>query len=171
VVERVNAFTTPALRVGGGNKKIIDELRNGDEPVLDRLAYGVPALEKEAQSRPEFQDFKANVEKSFLPHMLDIAKRKGFTLVITRHKSRQFAENLAEANTPVVQKYRKEIAAYVTERGQVFLDYELEPALKIEHYGNGSHLNRGEGRATWTRLLAEDVKALLAGAPAPHQLR
>ena len=53
----------------------------------------------------------------------------------------------------------------------MFLDYELEPALKIEHYGNGSHLNRGEGRATWTRLLAEDVKALLAGQSAPRQLK
>ena len=171
VVERVNAFTTPSLRVGGASKKEIDALRNGDEPVLDRLAYGVPALEKEAQSRPEFQDFKANVEKSFLPHMLEIAKRKGFTLAVTRHKSRSFAENLAEANTPVAQKYRKEMAAYISERGQVFLDYELEPELKIEHYGNGSHLNRGEGRATWTRLLAEDVKALLAGRSAPHQLK
>lgn len=170
VVERVNSYTTPRLRVGGGNKKIIDELRSGDEPVLDKIAYGGPALEKEAQSRPEFQDFGANVESSFLPHMIEVAKRKGFKLVVTRHKSRPFAENLAEANTPVCQKYRKDIAAYITERGQVFLDYELEPALKIEHYGNGSHLNRGEGRATFTRLLAEDIKALLAGRSAPHQL-
>jgi hypothetical protein len=171
VVERVNAFTTPRLRVGGAGKKAIDELRNGAEPVLDKIAYGGPALEKEAQGRPEFQDFHANVETSFLPHMIDVAKRKGFTLVVTRHKSRDFAENPAGADTPVVQKYRKDIAAYVSARGQVFLDYELEPALKIEHYGNGSHLNRGEGRATWTRLLAEDVKALLAGKSAPHQLK
>jgi hypothetical protein len=171
VVERVNSFTTPRLRVGGGNKGIIDELRNGPEPVLDKLAYGGPALEKDAQGRPEYQDFHANVETSFLPHMIEVAKRKGFTLVVTRHKSRVFAENLAAANTPVVQKYRKDIAAYVSERGQVFLDYELEPALRIEHYGNGSHLNRGEGRATFTRLLAEDVKALLTGRSAPHQLK
>ena len=171
VVERVNSFTTPRLRVGGGNKAIIDELRNGPEPTLDKLAYGGPALEKEAQARPEFQDFGTNVEASFLPHMIEVAKREGFTLVVTRHKSRSFAENLTEANTPVVQKYRKDMAAYIHARGQVFLDYELEPALKIEHYGNGSHLNRGEGRATWTRLLAEDVKALLAGKSAPHQLK
>jgi hypothetical protein len=175
VVERINSYTVPHARAMDG-KKAIDELRNGDEKVLDELAYGVPAAGKEVLQEMKNWNFKATAERSFLPHMIEAARKKGTTLVVVRHKSRNFAEDpnfQKPENKPyeaVMRQYRQDMAAYIAERGMVFLDYELEPKLKIEHYGNGSHLNRGEGRAVWTRLLAEDLKCLLAGKPAPHQL-
>src|SRR5688572_23224488 len=112
----------------------------------------------------------------FLPHMIDAAKKKGATLVVVRHKSREFAEDPEDKQParqqviPLMKQYRRDMAAYISERGMVFLDYELDPRLKLEHYGNGSHLNRGAGRTLWTQLMAEDLGALLEGKPAPHQL-
>lgn len=176
VVERINSYTTPHIRVTGDSKTVIDELRNGEEKVLDALAYGVPPAGKEALTELRYWDFKANVEKSFLPSMIEAAKKKGTTLVVVRHKSREFAEDpdfkvaARQPYAPLMTQYRQDMAAYISERGMIFLDYELEPRIKIEHYGNGSHLNRGAGRALWTELMAEDLNAVLAGKPAPHQL-
>ncbi len=175
-VERINSFTVPNARVSGDSKKVIDEVRSGEEKVLDELAYGVPPAGKEALADLRNWDFKKTVEKSFLPHMIEAARKKGTRLVVVRHKSRSFAEdpNFEQAkNKPYeapMNQYRRDIAGYISERGMVFLDFELEPKIRIEHYGNGSHLNRGEGRATWTRLLAEDLNCVLAGRQAPHQL-
>jgi hypothetical protein len=176
VVERINSYTTPQVRVTGDSKNAIDELRNGDEKVLDALAYGVPPAGKEILSDLRYWDFKANVEKSFLPHMIEAAKKKGTTLVVVRHKSREFAEDpefkvaARQPYAPLMKQYRQDMADYIAGRGMVFLDFELEPKIKIEHYGNGSHLNRGAGRALWTGLMSEDLAAILAGKTAPHQL-
>ncbi|MBI2931224.1 MAG: hypothetical protein HYY16_06205 [Planctomycetes bacterium] len=167
VVTREVFETIPHMRVG---------VRPGEDKVVDEVLapWQGKYLSKwgEVVSDPEYAylwDFHYMVGKSFLPHMIQAAKERGFTLVIARHKSRRYC-SASTRETPLEKKYREDIAAYLTENGAVFLDYTLETQLKISHYANGDHLNQGEGRALWTRLMAEDIKAILAGKKAPHQL-
>ena len=107
------------------------------------------------------------MKTSLLTDRIQAAKDDGYKLVIVRHKSRKFAEE-PNWEPPQVKKYGREMAAYLQRQGIVFLDYEHQPELTIKHYANGDHLNRA-GKAIWTKLMAEDLKAILAGKRAPRQ--
>ncbi len=112
-------------------------------------------------------DFPKAVKTSILPLTIEAAGKNGFHLVIARHKSRKDAETPDWA-TAEVKKYEEDLASYLHKNGAIFLDYSHRPELKKEHYSRGDHLNEA-GRVIWTRLMADDLRAILKGKIAPNQ--
>jgi len=179
---RQNYLMQPRKRMRwGAYSNAVNELAGEDRAVLDKLAFsdegeGRPvwryADDQEANSPapPDsfYWDFNKAVEHSFLPYMIDIAKESGYQLVVVRHKARVYAED-PTWEQPQHRKYGEDMAAYLASKDIVFLDYTYNPELKLEHYKNGDHLDRTLGRPIWTRLLGEDLKAILANKPAPNQ--
>ena len=52
---------------------------------------------------------------------------------MVRHKTHRFAA-YPETETDEHKKYREDMGTYLTENGQVLLDYTLVPDIKAEHY-------------------------------------
>lgn len=163
IVTRLNYITRHDLSVQ--NKpleadRLMNEVAGNEE--LERLvkerAYA------EITPEEERWNFDQLVESSFLPLMIETARKAGIQLIVVRHRSR--AE--ADGRTNGVVRYTAEMANYLKGHGVHFLDYSHLTELTPEHYALGDHLNRGEGRAIWTRALAADLNKLLADPSKIH---
>jgi len=162
IVFRRDNITRPTVRV---TEKYGEKLRGAlTDPELKRIVEEVAY--PSAKPAPD-KNFEALVSRSFVPHMIRVAKEAGVTLVLARCKSRKYAED-PDHETPAMRKYDQELTDYLQERGAHFLDYVHEPGIKPEHYANGDHLNEA-GRQAWTPLMAEDLSAILAGKRAPRE--
>ena len=172
LVTRENRITRPHLRIDGKYKNSLDELRGSSEPVLDAIAYGLSdgATTGPIPADERGWDFGAAVDRSFLPHIVELAKAKGYRLVVAIHKVSRAAKGSSRyaADRAEQVKYRDDLAAWLTARGGVVLDYTETDAIRISHYkadGGDDHLNE-RGRKVWSRLLGDDLRALLEGRPA-----
>ena len=159
----------------GKYKKQIDELREGIESTLDAVAYGPPPerFKGPAPTDRGGWDFSSAIGESLLPHMVRIAHEKGARLVVVQHKvSRTALGSMSYAADTLVQaKYQGDLAIWLAERGAVLLDYTPSPQLRISHYikpGGNDHLNE-RGRQVWSRMMGDDLRAVLEGRPAPRQ--
>ncbi len=180
IVTRMNFITSPQKRMGGKRyrsriNKIVPA--GQDRQLLDALAFrgeGLPPWDTkwDVDELPPFDgywwDFNKAVKKSFLPSMVLFAKQQGYKLVIARYKSRKYAEE-PNWEPPQVKKYGEDLAAYLHANGVPFLDYVHHPALTKDLYAKGDHLDQETGKPVWTGLMAEDLKAILHGKPAPNQ--
>ena len=143
----VNAFP------GSADRKILDAIAfpNGGKP---------PSLPKGGLKMLDSSwDFPELVNRSFLPYMIQSAREEGILLVIIMYKARLYAED-RNWHTGVRKEYLEDLTAYLKANGTPFLSYALHPAIKAEHYANGDHLNRREGRALWTSLVAQDLNQI-----------
>jgi hypothetical protein len=106
-------------------------------------------------------DFGGNLEKSFLPIIVQRAKEAGIQLVVLRYKTIEFAEERPGIHNENLTTYAAEMAAYFEREGIPLVDYTLHPGLTLDLYGKGSHFNE-QGRAVWTRIVAADLERVLA---------
>jgi hypothetical protein len=178
IITRLNFLVCPQKRLRWTvYQKAVNQVADKDDrELLDKLAFsneGRPEW-KYRYDQPEgppydcyYWDFNKAVETSFLPHQIELAKKGGYQLVIARYKSRSYADD-PNWEPPEVKKFGEDLTRYLKEHGVIFLDYAFHPDIKPEHYGKGDHLTRTVGRPIWTHLVAEDLKAILAGRRAPN---
>lgn len=161
VVTREHLITIPNMRVSGKYRKVIESLKGLDEKVLFELAYQNRNLNYKGPVDISLGswDFKKIINKSFLPYMIRIARERKFQLVITRHKTRRYAENSTN-ETAEQKKYTEDICEYLKNNKVIFLDYIRNSDIMLEHYGGGDHLNK-RGKEIWTRSLAKDLNKIL----------
>jgi hypothetical protein len=110
-------------------------------------------IEAETPDSMAVYDFDFNLQKSFLPHMISLAKTNDINLIFVRVKRRR---DLALGRQPeALRKYMKNLEGYFKKNKIIYIDFTGESRIKEEHYANGDHLKSPEGSRLFTRLLAE----------------
>jgi hypothetical protein len=128
---------------------------------------GKAQLKSEAVSREELYDFETMLPKSFLPTIVQMTRDNDVQLVLVRVKKRREVEGLP---TPAgLDDYIHDLKQWCGKEQVPLIDFSDEPQLKIEHYADGDHLNREEGRTLFTQLLAERLKPHLAKTARPSE--
>jgi hypothetical protein len=101
-------------------------------------------------------DFKRQINDSFLPEMIHLAKDNNIRLILVRLKS----QTQGEYETPAVRRYISALSRYLSAEDVLFLDYGRDPRLIDEYYADTLHLSR-EGEAVFTEMLAERLNNAL----------
>lgn len=110
-------------------------------------------LEAEQAQSVSVYDFQKRLPLSFLPTMVDIAKRSNIQLAFVRVKRRR---DLEPGQQPAaLVKYMKDLQAYFEENDVPLIDFTDDARIQPEHYGSGDHLNRDLGRPLFTRMVSE----------------
>ncbi len=109
-------------------------------------------------------DFDARLERSYLPHILDMLEEARITPIFIRAKRRRDLDPSAEP--PQLPQYIVKLRHYVTARGALWFDFTHEDRIQLSHFADGDHLDRVAGRKLFTQLLAEQLVPTLAGRDA-----
>lgn len=104
-------------------------------------------------------NFKKRLGHSFLPHIIEIAKKHDINLVFVRVKKRRDLEPDKEPEE--LKVYIRELTAYLKDQNCVFQDYTYDPKLKLEHYADGDHLNPEKGVRLFTEILSRQIVPIL----------
>jgi hypothetical protein len=129
---------------------------NGDIFGLEHLRPMTAADIAEAGSSET--DFEANVERSFLPHMLRLASVAQIKLCFVRVQRRPEGGR-PPAQSPALERYTAALRRYVEARGAVFHDETGDPAMTLDMYADGDHLAR-EARVRYTDHFRERMERL-----------
>ena len=137
---------------------------------MNQVLFGQRHMKEEAAKfafRNGF-DFPGQVQRSFLPHIIQVVREKGCQLVLVRHRCRYHAEGIPESRP--LQEYMSHLRDYLAERKIVFLDCSQEQSIRLQYFESGDHFD-GE-QAEFTPLLASRLLPCLppsTGLPlAPH---
>ena len=103
-------------------------------------------------------DFHTQVEKSFLPDMIQIARERGINLILVREKNSRAMT--IQDETPDIRKYFQEMADFLKKEGVPLLDFGHDPALTMDLFQDEMHFN-SQGRTVFTQLVAESFLSLL----------
>lgn len=155
-------FGLPAALANADSAQVDEAIARtfADSNMSQELLTAAQLAAEEAGDQIEHLDFHAAVDQSFLPSMLDLLEERGIETVMVRIKRRRDLE--PNSRSAALDEYVRQLEAYLDSRHVGFLDYTHEEAIREEHFGEGDHLNE-EGRAIFTRLFAEDLRALRAG--------
>lgn len=151
-------YTLPALTLGCAPDcadSALEEVFQANNMEPGRLGDAVAAAESYLYT-PENLDFRARVERSFLPEMIRLTRQRGIRLILVRFKTLRFADSQPAA----LQAYMRDLRAYLAERDVPLLDYSADPRVLPEYYFDSLHMTES-GRAAFTRILAEDLVSLI----------
>jgi len=119
---------------------------------------------------PEPLEFDPSPDKSFVPHMIALAKEHGFLLHFHRIKKRPPVDPAAVEDLALVE-YLRQLEAFVESQGCAYTDETPETSLTREMYVDPSHLNdEPQHQRPYMDLFWRLVKPSLAPAfslPAP----
>lgn len=107
---------------------------------------------------PAMMNFNGQVNRSFLPAMLELARENDLVLVFVRTKTLMFPIYTSEPFA--LRSYIQSLNSYVTQRGAYFLDFAHDARIKDTYFSDYLHFN-AEGREAFTQILANELKALL----------
>jgi len=125
---------------------------------MDKNLLTVRQLAIESLQDNSFYNFPNEVEQSFLPHMIKLAKDNDIKLFFVRLKRRRDTEPDKEPRE--LKKYILDLRAYFSENNIPFLDFTYDERIQIEHFDIGDHLtysNGGIGRKIFTQILGDDM--------------
>ena len=105
-----------------------------------------------AAAQDDALDFRANLDGSLLPEIVRLAKAHNVHLAFIRAQRRPTADG-PPPQSPRLQKYVRDLAAYLASEGAYFHDDwgDIEEPLSL--YADGDHLT-GEGRIRYTENFA-----------------
>ncbi len=136
-------------------------LRNAIANVFDE-GNMIPELVTQAQIMMEmptdmrYYDFESQIDRSFLPVMIDLAASAGIRLTFVRTKKRR---DLTSGQQPEpLLRYMADLRSYFDDKGITLYDYTDDPRIKLEHFALGDHLNEETGRPLFTSLLAKTLE-------------
>ena len=100
---------------------------------------------------PENLDFDSQVERSYLPDILQIANNNELRLVFVRIKVQSEMEG-----TPELDEYLGKLQNYIEERDAIMLDFGSDPRITDDYFRDFVHYNEN-GQRMFTRLLADGL--------------
>jgi hypothetical protein len=103
-------------------------------------------------------DFEGQVEKSFLPEIIRMAREEGIRLILVHERT--FLFPAAAAEPKALQEYKRQMMKYLETEGVTLLDFSYDPRLPREYFVDVLHMNE-TGKAVFTQLLAEALLPLL----------
>ncbi len=102
--------------------------------------------------------FDRQVEKSYLPEIIRMAKENGMQLVLMEVKT--LPRPRSSTATLLRKAYFNSLRAYLEEQGVIFYSFADEPRLTKKYYFDAIHLNL-EGKAYFTQILAETLQKII----------
>lgn len=115
-------------------------------------------LESRSRALPRNSyDFYGRVNDSFLPHMLELAKKKGLALAFIRVQERP-TEHGPVPDPPELQQYMQDLKAYLENHGAALYDFTGDPELPLSAYHDGDHI---KDQKKYTELFVRRVGDLL----------
>ncbi len=148
-----------AGRLGLRQERVNDALNYifGKQQGLDFTALNSAADDsKQILYNDEAYDFERQLQKSYLPRMIQIAQQEGFTLVFVRTKTQAFPE--ASSEPPGLRRYSAALAEYLNaQENVVFIDLGHDSRLERKYYLTELHFNE-QGKQLFTKILAEELK-------------
>jgi len=167
-VEQVRRWLEPELAalparavVGGGAARqgprdaLLSELNAAF--ALDRLRPSVAADMASVAGEP--LDFRRDVTRSVLPAFLALAREHDIRLIFVRVLRRP-ENGRAPAEPPALQRYIRELDAYLTANGAIFRDDRHYPGMAALPYDDGDHISR-VAMVPYTELFYEQMAAHL----------
>lgn len=135
------------------------------ENLVPELATLEEVIGDHAVEEEELFDFDLQLDRSFLPAMIEMSQAAGIQLVFVRIPARRDQpESIAARDLPQYARkrlpaYVGKLSAYLEAQRVPLIDLTGEPSLRLEHYDVGDHLNSQTGRPLFTVLLAQRLKA------------
>jgi hypothetical protein len=122
---------------------------------VDTIAYNQMVNDSAAALyKPEAMNFEQQINRSFLPAMIEMANENNITLIFVR--TRTLAFPTAESEPTMLRNYIKSLDLYLSENQDVyFLDFSQDVRLKNDLFLDNLHLNEN-GKKEFTRILAEE---------------
>jgi hypothetical protein len=103
-------------------------------------------------------NFAKYVDRSVLPLMLRDARAAGLTLCVVRVQRRPIAGQ-PPPQSAAMQRYIRDLQAYVESHGGMFHDDTGDPALTLDMYEDGDHLARN-AQAAYTDIFFDRMRPL-----------
>lgn len=107
---------------------------------------------------PAAMDFEDQVERSFLPATIQLARENDLTLVFVRTKTLIFPEYASEPFA--LRRYIESLDTYLSESGAYYLDYAHDPRIKDTYFFDSLHFN-ADGKEAFTQMLADELRPFL----------
>ncbi|WKZ36130.1 MAG: hypothetical protein QY332_21200 [Anaerolineales bacterium] len=147
---------TPAVVLAGCNRECTDEAMgsvfgsNVDPLALNQMMEDASRV----LYAPEEMDFDRQVDRSFLPYMIQLAQKNIVTLVFVRTK-------ILGTEPLALVDYSQALDAYLWEQDHVFLvNFSDDPRITEEFHVDGLHMNN-HGRREFTRMLADELRSII----------
>lgn len=105
---------------------------------------------------PDQLDFEAQVDRSYLPDMISLAKENDINLVFVRIK----VETTSAEDAAELDAYFNGLRTYLKSQDISLLDYGEDPRLTHEYFQDVIHLNE-EGKTLFTQMVAEGLNELI----------
>jgi hypothetical protein len=107
---------------------------------------------------PDKLDFNRQLEQSFLPEMVRIARENKIQLILVRTKH---LDDLDEASESAgLQNYIRALKTYAAQNNIILLDFAHDPRLTKNLYFDNYH-TRKTGEVVFTNILAEALRPIL----------
>jgi hypothetical protein len=108
---------------------------------------------------PAMMDFDKQIDRSFLPAMIELAKENELVLVLVHAKTKQFPPNASEPRALI--RYMKSLETYLSgQDGVYYMDFAHDPRILDSYFFDDLHFN-AEGREAFTKMLAEQLQSIL----------
>ena len=128
---------------------------NMNQDLLTQYQISTEAVKEKASF-----NFSQQLEKSFLPHIIQQAEDNSIKLVFVRFKKRR---DLHPGQEPAeLVRYIKELNEYLTSRGITLIDFSHDPRVNPEFYAEGDHLTLS-GSHRFTEILVQSMKPIIEG--------
>lgn len=131
-----------------------------NENMIQELLTLRQEADLEGKQKVESHLFEDQVDNSFLPHMVQIAKDRDIRLAFIRIRGHRFVNPKFEDK--YLEEYIAGLSKYLEANDAIFLDYTDDERIQKEHFADGDHLNADFGMPLFTKLVAERLGPHLA---------
>ena len=125
---------------------------------MDKSLFTIAQLEAEEEIGNVSERFQDQLEKSFLPHIVELVNQNDIELILVRVRKRMYAEGKSEPQ--YMKEYIADLQAYLDSNNVKLLDYTHCDEIDITMFENGDHLTKQKGKDTFTRILANDFNKI-----------
>jgi hypothetical protein len=107
---------------------------------------------------PEQMDFAAQLDKSFLPDIVGLAKKNNIQLILVRTKHLDDPTEASESSA--LKGYIQALKTYAEQNGVIVLDFAHDQRLTSDLFGDSHHLSP-TGETIFTKMLAQALAPIL----------
>ena len=122
------------------------------------LLVGAIATAESYLYTPQQMDFASQLDKSFLPDIVKLAKENDIRIILVRTKHLDMPTEASES--AALKGYIAALKAYASQNGLSFLDFSHDERLTSDLFTDTHHLSL-VGREVFTKLLAEALIPVL----------
>ena len=103
-------------------------------------------------------DFDAQIERSFLPEIIRLARENNIQLIFVHARTLTFPD--AASLPEQLPAYKRDLAAYLEQNNIPLLDFSFDPRLPPEYFSDPLHMTEA-GQNLFSRILGEAFLSLI----------